>query len=287
MSDDGRDGAVAAGDDADEGLATAGGDEPRPGALLDGAAGADQRRAGREPGPGDDGQAHLPPLRRGAGGAHLRPLPLPAEPERGEPGRGQRGAGGDARPGGLLLRGGPLPLPAGPGRRLRPRGARRRGDVPPGAPDPRAGGRSCRLEQMPIAEFLVGNLDERGFLECSVEEAARILEVSTDEVRAVLRELQAQEPVGIGARDLKECLLLQLDYLEARGTTAPHVRAIIERPPGAAGGAQVQPHRPGAAHPQRRGDRRRAVHQEAPQPLPRPGVPGSQRAPAPATSCRT
>src|SRR5918998_842351 len=52
------------------------------------------------------------------------------------------------------------------------------------------------LEQMPIAEFLVGNLDERGFLECSVEEAARILEVSTEEVRAVLRELQAQEPVG-------------------------------------------------------------------------------------------
>ena len=30
------------------------------------------------------------------------------------------------------------------------------------------------LEQMPIAEFLVGNLDERGFLECSVEEVARI-----------------------------------------------------------------------------------------------------------------
>ncbi len=82
---------------------------------------------------------------------------------------------------------------------------------------------------MPIAEFLVGNLDERGFLECSVEEVARILEVSTAEVRVVLKELQAQEPVGIGSRDLKECLLLQLDYLEARGTTAPHVRAIIER----------------------------------------------------------
>ena len=85
------------------------------------------------------------------------------------------------------------------------------------------------LEQMPIAEFLVGNLDERGFLECSVEEVARILEVSVAEVRVVLKELQAQEPVGIGSRDLKECLLLQLDYLEARGTTAPHVREIIER----------------------------------------------------------
>ena len=83
------------------------------------------------------------------------------------------------------------------------------------------------LEQMPIAEFLVGNLDERGFLECSVAEAARILEVEPHEVEAVLRELQQQEPVGLGARDLRECLLLQLDFLEAQGATEPHVRAII------------------------------------------------------------
>jgi RNA polymerase sigma-54 factor len=45
----------------------------------------------------------------------------------------------------------------------------------------------------------------------------------------VLRELQQQEPVGIGARDLRECLLLQLEFLEAQGTVPPqpHVRAII------------------------------------------------------------
>src|SRR5215213_3811361 len=42
------------------------------------------------------------------------------------------------------------------------------------------------LEQMPIAEFLVGNLDERGFLECSVADAARILEVEPEEVESVL-----------------------------------------------------------------------------------------------------
>jgi len=83
------------------------------------------------------------------------------------------------------------------------------------------------LEQMVIAQFLVGNLDERGFLECSVEDAARILEASPAEVEAVLRELQQQEPVGIGARDLRECLLLQLDYLESQGLTAPHVRTIV------------------------------------------------------------
>jgi RNA polymerase sigma-54 factor len=85
-----------------------------------------------------------------------------------------------------------------------------------------------RPEQMPIAEFLVGNLDERGFLECTVEEAARALDASVDEVEAVLRELQQQEPVGIGARDLRECLLLQVDYLAEQGVSCPHVREIIE-----------------------------------------------------------
>ncbi|HEX2032693.1 MAG TPA: hypothetical protein VHS99_00785, partial [Chloroflexota bacterium] len=81
--------------------------------------------------------------------------------------------------------------------------------------------------QLAIAEFLVGNLDERGFLECSVAEAARALGVDEAAVVAVLRELQQQEPVGIGARDLRECLLLQLDYLAERGVRPPHVRAIV------------------------------------------------------------
>ena len=129
------------------------------------------------------------------------------------------------------------------------------------------------LEQMPIAEFLVGNLDERGFLECSVEEVARILEVDVAEVRAVLMELQAQEPMGIGSRDLKECLLLQLDYLEARGTTAPPRAGDHRAPPGAARGAQVQPIAQELHIPSAEVTARRAVHQEAPQPLPRPGHP--------------
>lgn len=82
-------------------------------------------------------------------------------------------------------------------------------------------------DQMLIAEFLVGNIDERGFLDCPVAEAARVLEVDIAEVEWVLRELQQQEPVGIGARDLRECLLLQIDYLATQGLTAPHVREIV------------------------------------------------------------
>ena len=64
-----------------------------------------------------------------------------------------------------------------------------------------------------IAEQLVGNLNERGYLEVSVEEIAIHLEVPVARVTYVLKQLQTLEPLGIGARDLRECLLLQLEAL--------------------------------------------------------------------------
>ena len=88
-------------------------------------------------------------------------------------------------------------------------------------------GAVLRPDQMRIAEFLVGNLDERGFLDCTVEEAARVLAVEPAEVEAVLAEVQQQEPIGIGARNLQECLLLQIDYLEEQGVARPYVREIV------------------------------------------------------------
>jgi RNA polymerase sigma-54 factor len=89
-------------------------------------------------------------------------------------------------------------------------------------------GAALRPDQFEIAEFLVGNLDERGFLDVTVEHVAMVLERTEEEVLEVLRELQQQEPVGIGARDLKECLLLQIDWLAEQGITHPHARMIID-----------------------------------------------------------
>lgn len=83
-------------------------------------------------------------------------------------------------------------------------------------------------EKMRIAAFLVGNLDERGFLDTTVADVARVLEVSEEDVEEVLQEIQQQEPVGVGARDLKECLLVQIDYLAQQGISCPHVREIVE-----------------------------------------------------------
>src|ERR687884_721390 len=59
------------------------------------------------------------------------------------------------------------------------------------------------------------------------EDVAYELDISIDKVRAVLRVLQAQEPVGIGARNLRECLALQIAHLEERGLSQPHAREIV------------------------------------------------------------
>ena len=64
---------------------------------------------------------------------------------------------------------------------------------------------------MKIAEQIIGNLDENGYLAAPLEEIARDSGVSPEEVIQVLEIVQSLEPAGIAARDLKECLLLQLD----------------------------------------------------------------------------
>jgi RNA polymerase sigma-54 factor len=80
---------------------------------------------------------------------------------------------------------------------------------------------------MHVAEYLVGNLDEKGYLACSLEEAAYECAVDEDDVDLVLKLLQTMEPPGIGARNLRECLMIQLEYLETIGIKQPFAREII------------------------------------------------------------
>jgi RNA polymerase sigma-54 factor len=81
----------------------------------------------------------------------------------------------------------------------------------------------------PIIEYLVGNLDEHGYLRSSVEEAARTLGAAPEQVGRVLTALQSLDPPGIGARNVRECLLLQLRALEAEGQPHPIASAIVDR----------------------------------------------------------
>src|SRR3989440_11736113 len=84
-------------------------------------------------------------------------------------------------------------------------------------------------EDMPIAEYLVGSLDEKGYLSIKIEDVAYEMDMPIDKVRAVLRVLQAQEPVGIGARNLRECLSIQIQHLEERGISQPHALEIVSQ----------------------------------------------------------
>lgn len=77
-----------------------------------------------------------------------------------------------------------------------------------------------------IGEQLIGNLDDDGFLCCSVEEIAETLGVPSAEVERVLKTVQGFDPPGIGARDLRECLLVQL---EERGLKDSVAARIVDR----------------------------------------------------------
>ena len=66
-------------------------------------------------------------------------------------------------------------------------------------------------EQWPVAEMLIGNIDEYGYLKASIEELAASTGLAADKIVDVLKVIQTFDPVGVGARDLRECLLLQLE----------------------------------------------------------------------------
>ena len=80
-----------------------------------------------------------------------------------------------------------------------------------------------------IAEQLVGNLNERGYLELSVEEISDHLQVPVERVAYVLGQLQTLEPVGIGARNLRECLLIQLQAISEQEEAHPLAFMLIDR----------------------------------------------------------
>lgn len=69
------------------------------------------------------------------------------------------------------------------------------------------------FKKLKIGEFLIGNIDERGYLHISVEDAAQNLKVNAELVEEVLKIIQSFDPPGVGARDLAECLLIQLKNL--------------------------------------------------------------------------
>jgi RNA polymerase sigma-54 factor len=73
-------------------------------------------------------------------------------------------------------------------------------------------------DQRPIAEMLIGNIDEYGYLKATVEELAASTGLAPDQITGVLTVIQTFDPPGVGARDLRECLMLQMERLGQQHT---------------------------------------------------------------------
>ena len=91
---------------------------------------------------------------------------------------------------------------------------------------------SLTEEQRPVAELIIGNIDDYGYLKASAEDIASAINMPGEKILEALKVIQTFDPPGVGARDLRECLLLQLerqgrqdslecqivrDYMEALG----------------------------------------------------------------------
>lgn len=78
-------------------------------------------------------------------------------------------------------------------------------------------------DQAMIADYIIENIDDNGYLLASIEEISNANNYSQEVVNSVLHIVQSLDPLGVGARSLKECLLLQIKDVDN-----PILRHIIE-----------------------------------------------------------
>jgi RNA polymerase sigma-54 factor len=72
-------------------------------------------------------------------------------------------------------------------------------------------------DEVRIGEEIIGNVDEGGYLRSTLEEICQSCSVGEGEALAVLERIQEFDPTGVGARDLRECLLIQARFLGMQG----------------------------------------------------------------------
>ena len=92
--------------------------------------------------------------------------------------------------------------------------------------------RNLPEKQVKIAEYIIGNIDDDGYLRRDLPAVAddlifqAVQEVNETEIEEVLRVIQDFELAGVGARDLKECLLIQLKKKEKTPVTQLALRIL-------------------------------------------------------------
>ena len=88
--------------------------------------------------------------------------------------------------------------------------------------------------EMEIGRAIIGNVDEEGYLTLDTDELAVLGNWPVALVESTLKWVQKLDPPGVAARDLRECLLLQLEHLDATQTLAyrivdQHLDLLIDR----------------------------------------------------------
>jgi RNA polymerase sigma-54 factor len=76
----------------------------------------------------------------------------------------------------------------------------------------------CPADLVDVCEFIIGNLDEGGYLRASDDEIVRATGSNQDQTMRALRVVRSLDPPGIAARDLQECLVFQIEQLIATST---------------------------------------------------------------------
>lgn len=76
-----------------------------------------------------------------------------------------------------------------------------------------------------VAEMVIGNIDEDGYLKATEEEIAKMSETDIESVKKAIEVVQGFDPAGVGARNLKECLILQIRALGLENTI---IKSVIE-----------------------------------------------------------
>jgi len=77
--------------------------------------------------------------------------------------------------------------------------------------------------ELSIGDYLIGSIDENGYLQTTVDEVAETLSMPPEKVEEVLAVIQTFDPAGVGARNLQECLWIQLAQKNLKATLAGRI----------------------------------------------------------------
>jgi len=82
---------------------------------------------------------------------------------------------------------------------------------------------SLDVEQREIGVYIIGNLNEDGYLDIQLEEISRVTGYPMERVLETLAIIQHFDPVGVAARDTRECLLIQIRFQNLGGTLVERI----------------------------------------------------------------